>query len=177
MPAVDRQGQRTADPCIIEGLFLVVRGDEAAAIPVALLHGDIAVERPLEFITRRRREAPEFDRRAVRAYRVEPYCLLVGVDRLEAVEIRQPLAIVIGVAHAADRLPSLEFGEFERARAFNVLLVPAWIPIEDLLLVDEGERIGERREKRVSREFEVEDDSGGIRGLHCIDHLVPALAR
>src|SRR5262249_55921463 len=72
VPPVDGQGQRTADAGIVERPFLVVRRYQTAAIPVALLHSDFIAQRLDEFVARRRREATELDRGAVRAYRVEP---------------------------------------------------------------------------------------------------------
>src|SRR5215471_15461816 len=160
MPAVDRQRQRAAHPGIVKRLFLVVRGYQIAAIPVALLHRDFAVERALEFVARRRRKAAELDRGAVGAYRVEPHRLLVGIDRRKAVKIRQSFAIIIGIADPSDRLASLVFGEFEGAGTEDVLLVPARVLVEDFLLVDERERVGERRQKSVGREFKMENNGG-----------------
>ena len=119
-----------------------------AAVPVALLHRDLVAERVDQLVARRRRQAAELDRRAVGADRVDPDRLLVGEDADEAVEIGQSLVVVVGVALALDRLADLVVRELERAGAHDVLLVPVRILVEDLLLVDEGEGVGERRQER-----------------------------
>jgi hypothetical protein len=41
---VDSQGQRAAHPDIVEQLPLVVRGDQASAVPITLLNGQLATE-------------------------------------------------------------------------------------------------------------------------------------
>src|SRR5262249_19560288 len=142
VPAVDRKSEGAADAGIVKRLFLVVWCDQTAAVPVALLNRDFVAQCLDEFVARRRREAPELDRRAVGAYRVKPYRLLVGIDRLKAVEIRQPFAIIIGIACTADRLPGLEFGEFEWTGAKDVLLIPARILVEYFFSVNKGEGVG-----------------------------------
>src|SRR5205807_10063743 len=97
-----------------------------------------------QLVARRRREAAELDRRAVAAERADPHRLLVGKDAGEAIEIRQSRAIVIGAAYPRDRLAHLEFLKAKRAGPHDVVLEPVGILVEQLLLVDEGERIGER---------------------------------
>src|ERR1700730_1735578 len=78
------------------------------------------------------RHAAEFDRRAVGADRLNPNRLLVGINADEAVEIGPPLMVIIGVLHTLDRLADLIVDEFERARAENVLLVPARVLVRCL---------------------------------------------
>src|ERR1051325_53963 len=99
-------------------------------------------------IARRGRQAAELHCGAVAADRLDPDCLLVGKDAGEAVEVWQTLAIEIRVALAAYRLAGLVAGRFERAGPQDILLVPVRILIEVRLLGDEGERVGEGRQKR-----------------------------
>ena len=115
VPAVDCQGQGAADARVVERLFLMVRGQHCAAVPVAGLDGDLVAERFLQFIDRGGRKAAELDRGAVAADRIDPGRLLVGEDPLERVEIGQPLMVVVGVAHPTDRLAGLILDELERA--------------------------------------------------------------
>src|SRR5439155_11873427 len=117
-------------------LSLVVGLYETAAIPVAGLHGDLVAQWTQKLVAHRGWEAAELDRRAVGADRVDPHRLLFGIDAGEPVEIRQPLIIIIGVLDPLDRLADLVRDKFERARAEDVLLVPAGVPVESLLLVD-----------------------------------------
>ena len=49
--------------------------------------------------------------------------------------------------------------------------------VEDLLLVDVGERVGERRQKGRGREFEAEDDGLRVGRLDLVDHQEIALPR
>ena len=76
-----------------------------------------------------------------------------------------------------DRLACFVFGEFERTRAENILFVPARILVENVLLVDKCEGVGERWQEGIGREFEMEDDSRRIGCLDLVDHFVPALTR
>ena len=55
--------------------------------------------------------------------------------------------------------------------------IPARILVEDLLLVDPAEGVGERRQKCSGREFQVEHDGRRIGRLDRVDHHVMALAR
>jgi hypothetical protein len=105
MPTVDRQGQGTPHPNIVERLFLVVRDDEGAAIPVALLDRQLVAERGFQLVARGRREAAELGGGATGAQRIEPGRLLVGVDPDKAVEVGQAGLMVIGVADTFDRCP------------------------------------------------------------------------
>ena len=170
VPAVDRQGQRAAHPHVVERLLLVVGRDDVAAVPVALLHRDLVAELLDELVARRGRQAAELDRRAVGADRVDADRLLGGEDADEAVEIGQALVVIVGVAHALDRLAGLVAGELERAGAHDVLLVPVRVLVEDLLLVDPGEGVGERRQKRGGREFQLEHDGRRVGRLDLVDH-------
>ena len=131
MPAVDRQRQGAAHPDIVERLPRVVRRDQGAAIPVALLHGDLVAQRRDKFVARRRRKAAELDRRPVGLDRGHPDRLLVGENADEAVQIGQSRAVVVGIAHAGDRLPHLIVLEAERAGAHDVLLEPVRVAVED----------------------------------------------
>ena len=70
--------------------------------------------------------------------------------------------IIFGVALTLDRRADLIADKFEGSRAQDVLLVPARVLVEDLLLIDQGEGVGERRQKRAGCELEVEDNSGRI---------------
>src|SRR5947207_3304386 len=125
MPAIDRQRERAADADIIERLSLVVGCDEEAAIPVAGLHGDPVTKRPDQLVARRRRQAAEFDGGAVAADRIEPSCLLRGQDAGDTVEVWQPLVVVVRVTLSSDCLAGLVADQLERARAHDILLVPA----------------------------------------------------
>ena len=137
--------------------------DEQAAVPIAGLHRDLVAERADQFVTRRGRQSAEFDSGPVAADRIESRCLLRSQDPGNTVEIRQSLVMVVRVTLAFDRLAGLVADQLERTRAHDVLLVPARVLVEDLLLVDPGERIGERRQERAGREFEPEDDRQRIR--------------
>src|SRR5262249_23530793 len=154
VPAVDRQAQRAAHPGIVEWLSLVVGLDDPATVPVALLDGDLVAERADQLVAHRGRKAAELDRGAVAPDRLDPDRLLVGIDTDEAVEEGQSLLVIVGVFNSLDRLAGFDRGKFERARAQYVLLVPARIPLEDLLFVDEAEGVGERRKEGARREFE-----------------------
>ncbi|HEV8031867.1 MAG TPA: hypothetical protein VGP42_12695 [Stellaceae bacterium] len=177
VPAINRQRQGAADSSVAERLPLVVRGDQAAAVPVALLHRDPLAERGFQFIARGGRETAKLDGRAVAADRVDPGRLLVGENALEPVEVGQPGMVVIRVANPGDRLAGLVGDELERARSQDVLLVPMRVLVEVLLLVDEGERVGERRQEGAGGKFQPEDDSLWVRRLDPVHHHVPALAR
>ena len=177
VPTVDRQGQRSAHADIVERFFLVVDLDKAAAVPVAGLHRDFVAELLLQLVDHRRRITAELDRRPVAADRVELHHLLGGIDADKAVEIRQTLMIVIWVPNSFYRLANLIFDEFERAGAHDVLLVPAGILVENLLFIDPRIGIGERRQKCIRRELQVEDDGRRIGRRNRVDHHVVALAR
>jgi hypothetical protein len=169
-PAVDRQGQGAADANIVERLFLVVRRDRAADVPIPLLDDDLVAKRADQLVARRGRHAAELDRSAVAADRIDAGRLLVGVDRDEAVEIGQALLIIVRVAHPGDGLTGLVMGEFEGAGAEDVLLVPVRVLVEDGFLVDPVERVGDRRQKRGGGKFEPEYDGCGIGRLDLVDH-------
>src|SRR5215472_4944345 len=158
MPAVDCQGQGAAHPDIVKRLPFVVRGDQISAVPVALLNGQLTAERSLQLVTSRRRKATELDRCPVAADRADPDRLLVGENAAKAVEIGQSLVVVIGIADACNRLTQLIPSETKRARAHDILLIPAGVAIEDLLLVDKSVGIGECRDKGARRIFEAEND-------------------
>src|SRR5262249_62280591 len=81
--------------------------------------------------------------------------LLGGLKTGEAVEIGQSRMVIIRVAHALDRRTGLVADEFERSRTQDVLLVPARILVEDLLLVNPGKGVGERRQKGVRRKLQT----------------------
>src|SRR5204862_3853417 len=147
------------------------------AIPVAGLHCDLIAERAYQFFARRRRQAAELDRGAVAADRIETRRLLRRQDPDDAVKIRQPLVVVIRVALAPDRLARLVADQLEGARTHNVFLVPARVAVEDLLLVDPGVGIGERRQKSAGRKFETEHHGQRVRHLDLVDHDVEALTR
>ena len=90
MPAVDCQGQCATHPDIVERLSLVVRRDQGAAIPVALLNGDLVTQCGDKFVAGGRGKPAEFDRRTVTFDRCYPDRLLVGENAGEAVEIGNP---------------------------------------------------------------------------------------
>ena len=85
--------------------------------------------------------------------------------------------VVIRVALAPDRLARLVADQLEGARTHDVFLVPARVPVEDLLLVDPGVGIGERRQKSAGRKFETEHHGQRVRHLDLVDHDVEALTR
>ena len=174
MPAVDRQRQGTAHSDIVERLPRVVRGDHGAAIPVAFLHGDLVAQRSHKLVARRRRKAAEFDRRPVGFDRSDPDRLLVGENADEAIQIRQSRSVVVGVAHAGDRLPRLVVLKAERTGTHDVLLEPMRVAIENVLLVNEGVWIGECRQKCGGRELEMEDDGLRVGCLDLVDHRIVA---
>src|SRR5215831_15793086 len=62
MPAVDRQGQRAAHPGIVEWLSLVVGLDDPAAVPVALVHGDLVTQRAYQLVAHGRGKPAELGR-------------------------------------------------------------------------------------------------------------------
>src|SRR5207248_229043 len=107
--------------------------------------------------------------------RIEPGRLFRCQYADDRVEIRQPLVVVVRVAFAADRLAGLVAGQFKRAGAHDVLFEPARILVEDVLLVDEGERVGERRYERAGREFEAEHDGLRVGRLDLVDHHIEVL--
>ncbi len=80
--------------------------------------------------------------------------------------------VVVPILFALDRLADLVIDKFERTGAEDVLLVPARVLVEDLLFVDEVERVGERRQKRAGREFEMKDDSLRVGRLDFVDHQI-----
>ena len=176
-PTVDRQAQCSPNPRVVERLLFVVWRHRAADVPIALLHRDLVAEGIYQLVARRRRHAAELDCRAIAADCGDPHRLLVGEDAGEAVEIGQTLNVIIRVPHPLDRLSGLVGDEFERARTHDVRLVPARVLVEDRLLVNEVERVGERRQKRAGREFQTEDDGRRIGRLDLVDHQIVAGAR
>jgi hypothetical protein len=68
---VDCQGQRAAHPDIVEQLPLVVRGDQASAVPITLLNGQLATSGS-KLVARLWRKTTELDRRPVAADRADP---------------------------------------------------------------------------------------------------------
>src|SRR5262249_60764612 len=110
-----------------ERLFFVIGCSTFAAVPVAALHDAFVPQLLRELIARRGRQAAEFSRRAVRPDGVDADRLLGREDAGEAVEIRLPRIIVVGVAYALDRLADLVARELERAGAHDVLFVPVRI--------------------------------------------------
>ena len=77
------------------GFFLWLGVTMQDAVPVAFLDRDVLAERRDEVVAALRRKAAELDRGLVAADRLHAQRLLVGEDRLEAVEIG--LACVIEV--------------------------------------------------------------------------------
>src|SRR5271165_282664 len=166
-----------ADLHVVERLSLVVGRDKMAAIPVALLHGDLVAQCFDELVAGGGWKPAELDRRTVGTDRFDAKGLLVGIDAVKTVEIGQPLVIIIGVLHPLDRLADLVRGEFERPRAHDVFFVPVRILVEDRLLVDPVVRIGEGGQKRGGGELQTENHRGRVRRLDLIDHHEEALAR
>jgi hypothetical protein len=68
---VDCQGQRAAHPDIVGQLPLVVRGDQASAVPITLLNGQLATSGS-KLVARLWRKTTELDRRPVAADRADP---------------------------------------------------------------------------------------------------------
>src|SRR5207244_11023130 len=120
-----------------------------------------------QLVARRRRKAAKLDRRAVAADRADPDRLLVGKNSDEAVEIRQSLMVVIGVARTGNRLPQLVFLKSERPGAHDVLLEPMGVAVEHLFFVDEGKRIGERWDEGGRRRLEAEGDGFSVGRVHA----------
>ncbi len=177
VPLVDRQGQGSADPHVVERLLLVIRRDHVHAVPVAGLDGDLVAEFLHQLIACRRRQPAKLHRRSVGANGIDADRLLVGENAGEPIEIGQALVVVVGVALALDRLTDLILDELERSRSHHVLFVPVRIAIEDFLLVDIGERIGQRGQEGAGREFQVEHHGCRVRCLDAIDHHEIALPR
>src|SRR5262245_26804622 len=75
------------------------------------------------------------DRGPVAADRADSDRLLVGENAGEVVEIRQSRMVVVGIAGARNRLTELIFRKTKGTRAHDVLLEPARVAIENLLLV------------------------------------------
>ena len=157
-PAVERQHQGAPNPDVVERLLLVVDPGSYRAVPVALLDDDLVAERLLQLVHRRRRIATKLGGRLVGADRVELRRLLRRVNAIEAVQIRQPLVVVIGVAHPGDLLAGFVAGELERPGPQDVVLVPVDVLVEHLLLVDPVVRVGECRQKCAGGELQVNDD-------------------
>jgi hypothetical protein len=78
MPAVDRQGQRAAHPGIVGRLSFVVGLDDPAAVPVALLHGDLVAQRAYQLVAHGRWKPAELDRCTIAADCLDPDCLLTA---------------------------------------------------------------------------------------------------
>ena len=154
----------------------MVDRDDAAAVPVAFLHRDLVAEFLLQLVARGRRQSAELDRGAVGADRLDAGRLLRRINALDRVEIRLARHVVIGVAHAVDRLPGLVSGELERAGPHDVLFVPVRVFFEDVLFVDPGERVGQRRQECRRRELQAEDDGLGIGIFDLLDHVEIGLA-
>ena len=167
-PLVDGERQRPPDPRVVERLLLVVGRDHVAAVPVAALHHDLVAQLALELIARRRWQAAD---------RIDADRLLGRIDADEAVEIRLPGVIIVGIAHPLDRLAGLVTGELERAGTHDVHFVPARILVEDGLLVDPRVGLGERRQERAGRKLQAERHGGRVGRLDAVDHQVMALAR
>src|SRR5262245_37950212 len=91
--------------------------------------------------------------------------------------LRLPRMIIVGVAYALDRLADLVARELERAGAHDVLFVPVRILVEDRLLVDPGEGIGQRRQEGAGRELQAEHHGRWIGRLQLVDDGIVALAR
>src|SRR4029077_9870399 len=165
-----RQGQRAAHPNVVERLLLVVGLYEAAAVPVAGVHGDLVAERAYELIAHRGWEAAELDRRAIGPDSVDPNRLLIGIDPGEAVQMRQALMVIVGILRALDRLANLVFDEFEWTRSEDILLVPARVLVEGLLLVNPAVGVGQGRQERARCKLEVEHHGRRVRSLDTVDH-------
>src|SRR5262249_55184117 len=138
---------------------------------------DFVAQLLLELIARRGRQAAEFSRRAVGPDGVDADRLLGREDAGEAVEIRLPRMIIVGVAYALDRLADLVARELERAGAHDVLFVPARILVEDRLLVDPGEGIGQRPQGGGGRELQADHHGRRVGRLQLVDDGIVALAR
>jgi len=80
MPAVDPQGQRAAHPGIVEWFSLVVGLDDPAAVPVALLRGDLVTQRAYQLVAHGRWKPAEFDRCTIAADCLNPDCVLIHID-------------------------------------------------------------------------------------------------
>ena len=93
------------------------------------------------------------------------------------VQVWLPLVVVVRVAFAPDRLAQFVADEPERSAAHDVLLVPARVFVDDVLFVNDGIWIGERRQECQRRELQVEHHGRRIGRADCIDHVVPGLAR
>jgi hypothetical protein len=78
-------------------------GKQIAAVEIALLDGDLVAERADEFVAGGGRQIAEIDRGPIAADCVDPDGLLGSIEAGEAIEVRQPLVIVIRVAHTLDR--------------------------------------------------------------------------
>src|SRR5205085_5208328 len=103
--------------------------------------------------------------------------LLSGIDINESVNDRNSYAVIIGVALALDRLAGLIAGEFERAGAQYILLVPMRVLIEDLLFVDPRKGIGEGGQKGAGGKLQTERNGRRVGRFDLVDHHVKALAR
>src|SRR5437667_10785576 len=105
------------------------------AVPVGMLDHDLVAELLLQLFDRRGRITAKLGGRAVGADRVKLHCLLRRIDADEAIEIRQPLVIIIGVARSLYLLAHLIAGEFEWPGAHDVVLVTVDVLVEDLFMV------------------------------------------
>src|SRR5262249_58993826 len=112
VPLVDRERKGAAHARVIERLALVIGRYHVAAVPVALLKDDLVAELARELLARGRRQAAELARPAAGADGVDAHRLLGRKDGGEAVEIRLPRMVIVGIAHDLDRLAGLVADEF-----------------------------------------------------------------
>ena len=93
---------------------------------------------------------------------------------LDAVEMRQALLEIIGVADQLDRFVGLELDEFERAGADRV---GAHVGGRHMAGIDRRIAGGEQRQQRRLRPLQIEGDLEVAVGRDVVDELVPGLAR
>ena len=93
---------------------------------------------------------------------------------LDAVEIRQALLEVVGIARQLDRFVGLELDELERPGADRV---GAHLGRRDVAGIDRRIAGGEQRKQRRLRPFQVERRLVVAVGRYVLDLVVPALAR
>ena len=112
----------------------MVRRYHPATVPVTGLYCDFVAESLLQLVDSGGWEAAKFNCGPVGANCLDSHGLLIGEYPGKAVEVRQALTKVVGVALTLDRLAGIVGDKSARARAENILLVPVRVLVEDRFL-------------------------------------------
>ncbi len=175
-PAINRQGKRAAHAGVVERLHPMIRGDQQHGIPVGFLDRDLIPQGASEDIATTRREAAKLDHGRAFTDRPLALALLLGQDRVKAVQVGQAFAVVVRVALAIQILAALMLDENESPGSQDILLVPAYVLGKLLGAIYVVIRVGEGGDERRARVLQLEDDGGVIRGRDLLHHDVETLA-